>query len=57
MIEAMLLTMAIGFVIMLLKSVSRFDENNSENPLGLFSYKELRTDEVVKSSRKVQRHA
>jgi hypothetical protein len=50
----MLLMLAIGFVIILLRRIEKFSEEGSERSLGIFAYKELATDKVIKKYSKVK---
>lgn len=55
MIEAALLTMAIGFMILLLRSSTRKDSANPDELLGLFAYKQDKNEKVI-SHRREQKH-
>lgn len=57
MIEAMLLVMAIGFIIVLLRNASLYDKDTDEPTLGLFSYKEQKADQVIKNIRRGKQRA
>lgn len=52
MIEAFLLTLALAFVILLLRYVARGDAKADDAPLGLFSYKSDKAEQSVKFDRK-----
>lgn len=44
MIEALLLCMAVGFMVLLVRSTTRTDTTNPDELLGLFSYKSDRNE-------------
>ena len=52
MIEATLLVLAIGFFILLLRSSTRTNTEDSDELLGLFAYKKDKTDQVVSHRKK-----
>lgn len=47
MIEALLLCMAVGFVVLLIRSTTRTDTTNPDELLGLFAYKSDRNEPTV----------
>lgn len=51
MIEAALLMMAIGFFILLIRNSTRSDSDNPDDLLGLFAYKQEKSDKVVSHRR------
>ena len=57
MIEATLLVLAIGFFIMLLRSSTRTDTENSDELLGLFAYKQDKSDLVISHRKKEKNDA
>lgn len=57
MIEAALLTMAIGFVILLLRNSTRQDTDNPDELLGLFAYKQDKKEQVISHRRGHKRNA
>jgi len=56
-IEALLLIMAIGFVILLLYSATRRDTENPDELLGLFAYKLDKSDQALSRRRETKRNA
>lgn len=52
MIEATLLVLAIGFFILLLRSSTRIDTEDSDELLGLFAYKKDKSEQVVSHRKK-----
>jgi hypothetical protein len=57
MIEAALLTMAIGFMILLLRNSTRKDLVNPDELLGLFAYKQDKNEKVISHRREKKRNA
>lgn len=52
MIEAALLTLELLFVILLLWAVNRSSQSRADVDLGIFSYKEIKTDADLKNKNK-----